>query len=43
MEVVPLMIFGTVGSTLGNYAWFLLGRRWAIGGCGRSLRAMAAC
>ncbi len=26
MEVVPLMIFGTVGSTLGNYAWFLLGR-----------------
>lgn len=26
MEIVPLMIFGTVGSTLGNYAWFLLGR-----------------
>ncbi|WP_179504545.1 MULTISPECIES: DedA family protein [unclassified Sphingomonas] len=26
MEVLPLMIFGTVGSTLGNYAWFLLGR-----------------
>jgi membrane protein DedA with SNARE-associated domain len=26
MEVVPLMVFGTVGSTLGNYAWFLLGR-----------------
>lgn len=26
MDVVPLMIFGTVGSTLGNYAWFLLGR-----------------
>lgn len=26
MEVVPLMAFGTVGSTLGNYAWFLLGR-----------------
>lgn len=26
MEVVPLMIFGTVGSTLGNYAWYLFGR-----------------
>ena len=26
MEVVPLMLAGTIGSTLGNYAWFLLGR-----------------
>jgi membrane protein DedA with SNARE-associated domain len=26
MEVGPLMLAGTVGSTLGNYAWFLLGR-----------------
>jgi membrane protein DedA with SNARE-associated domain len=26
MEVVPLMIAGTLGSTLGNYAWFLAGR-----------------
>lgn len=26
MDVVPLMVAGTVGSTLGNYAWFLLGR-----------------
>ncbi len=26
MAVAPLMIAGTVGSTLGNYAWFLLGR-----------------
>lgn len=26
MEVAPLMLAGTIGSTLGNYAWFLLGR-----------------
>jgi len=26
MAVAPLMVFGTIGSTLGNYAWFLLGR-----------------
>ncbi|WP_068075947.1 DedA family protein [Novosphingobium lentum] len=26
MEVLPLMLSGTVGSTLGNYAWFVLGR-----------------
>jgi len=26
MEIVPLMAAGTVGSTLGNYAWFVLGR-----------------
>ncbi|GMM60519.1 DedA family protein [Novosphingobium pituita] len=26
MEVLPLMLAGTVGSTLGNYPWFLLGR-----------------
>ncbi|BEV00767.1 DedA family protein [Novosphingobium olei] len=26
MAVAPLMIAGTIGSTLGNYAWFLLGR-----------------
>lgn len=26
MDVAPLMLAGTVGSTLGNYAWFLLGR-----------------
>lgn len=26
MEVLPLMIAGTLGSTLGNYAWFLAGR-----------------
>lgn len=26
MEVLPLMLSGTVGSTLGNYAWYLFGR-----------------
>lgn len=26
MELLPLMIAGTLGSTLGNYAWFVLGR-----------------
>lgn len=26
MEFVPLMLFGTVGSTLGNYCWFVAGR-----------------
>lgn len=26
MEIAPLMIAGTLGSTLGNYAWFALGR-----------------
>lgn len=26
MEFVPLMVAGTIGSTLGNYAWYLLGR-----------------
>ena len=28
MEVWPLLIAGTIGSTLGNYLWFLLGDRW---------------
>jgi membrane protein DedA with SNARE-associated domain len=28
MEFTPLLIAGTVGSTLGNYVWFLLGDRW---------------
>jgi membrane protein DedA with SNARE-associated domain len=28
MEFTPLLISGTVGSTLGNYVWFLLGDRW---------------
>ena len=28
MEFWPLLIAGTVGSTLGNYAWFLIGDRW---------------
>lgn len=27
MEFTPLLLAGTVGSTLGNYAWFLLGDR----------------
>lgn len=27
MEFWPLLIAGTLGSTLGNYAWFLLGHR----------------
>lgn len=27
MEFTPLLIAGTVGSTAGNYAWFLLGHR----------------
>ena len=26
MEVLPLMVAGSLGSTLGNYCWFLLGR-----------------
>ncbi|MDE2561677.1 MAG: DedA family protein [Sphingomonadales bacterium] len=26
MSVAPLMLFGTAGSTLGNYAWYLFGR-----------------
>lgn len=26
MEFAPLMLAGTVGSTLGNYVWYLLGR-----------------
>lgn len=26
MEFVQLMLFGTVGSTLGNYAWYMVGR-----------------
>ncbi len=30
MDVVPLMLAGTFGSTLGNYAWFLVGRRLGI-------------
>jgi membrane protein DedA with SNARE-associated domain len=41
MEVLPLMLAGTVGSTLGNYPWFLLGR-WATNGCGPSWRGMGA-
>jgi membrane protein DedA with SNARE-associated domain len=28
MAFWPLLIAGTVGSTLGNYAWFWLGQRW---------------
>ena len=27
-EFWPLLVIGTVGSTLGNYVWFLLGDRW---------------
>jgi membrane protein DedA with SNARE-associated domain len=27
MEVVPLMVAGTLGSTAGNWCWFALGRR----------------
>ena len=26
MQILPLMVAGTIGSTLGNYAWFMLGR-----------------
>lgn len=26
MEIFPLMLAGTIGSTLGNYAWYLAGR-----------------
>lgn len=28
MEFWPLMIWGTLGSTAGNYCWFWLGNRW---------------
>jgi membrane protein DedA with SNARE-associated domain len=28
MEFWPLLAAGTIGSTLGNYIWFLLGDRW---------------
>ncbi|HTM96803.1 MAG TPA: DedA family protein [Croceibacterium sp.] len=28
MEFWPLLFAGTVGSTLGNYAWFIAGDRW---------------
>ena len=28
MQFWPLLIAGTVGSTLGNYLWFLFGDRW---------------
>ncbi|MGN6357996.1 MAG: DedA family protein [Novosphingobium sp.] len=28
MEFWPLLIVGTVGSTLGNYVWFLAGDKW---------------
>jgi membrane protein DedA with SNARE-associated domain len=28
MEFWPLLLVGTLGSTLGNYVWFLLGDRW---------------
>src|SRR3954462_13431300 len=33
MEFWPLLLVGTVGSTLGNYVWFLLGDRlgYALG------------
>jgi len=30
MEIVPLMIAGTLGSTAGNYAWFLVGRHFGV-------------
>jgi membrane protein DedA with SNARE-associated domain len=28
MEFWPLLLVGTVGSTLGNYVWFLAGDKW---------------
>lgn len=28
MEFWPLLVVGTVGSTLGNYVWFLVGDKW---------------
>ena len=28
MELWPLLVVGTVGSTVGNYAWFWLGEHW---------------
>ncbi|MFT4027499.1 MAG: DedA family protein [Novosphingobium sp.] len=28
MEFWPLLIVGTIGSTLGNYVWFLAGDKW---------------
>jgi membrane protein DedA with SNARE-associated domain len=28
MQFWPLLIAGTLGSTLGNYVWFLIGDRW---------------
>lgn len=28
MEFWPLLIAGTIGSTLGNYVWFLAGDKW---------------
>lgn len=28
MEFWPLLISGTIGSTLGNYAWFIVGDKW---------------
>lgn len=28
MEFWPLLLVGTVGSTLGNYVWFLVGDKW---------------
>ena len=28
MEFWPLLVAGTIGSTAGNYMWFLLGDRW---------------
>lgn len=32
MEMIPLLIFGTVGTTIGNYFWYLLGRKLGIEG-----------
>ena len=28
MEFTPLLVAGTIGCTIGNYVWFLLGDRW---------------
>ncbi|MBB6122364.1 DedA family protein [Sphingobium subterraneum] len=29
MELIPLLISGTIGTTIGNYAWFMVG--WKLG------------
>lgn len=31
MQFWPLLLAGTVGSTLGNYVWFLAGDKWGYG------------